>query len=172
MARYYNLPVEASAGGSDHHVPSIQAGYERALNFILPVLSQPDLLVAPGLLGGAMIFSPEQFIIDLEIVRRCWRLARGINTAAEEWLEETISQVGPGGNFLAQRSTRTALHNGELYLSNLGFHGPYEQWEVQGKSDILQEARDQVHRIINAHQPLPFDDEVEKELRKLQKSAS
>lgn len=172
MARYYNLPVEASAGGSDHHVPSIQAGYERALNFILPVLSQPDLLVAPGLLGGAMIFSPEQFIIDLEIVRRCWRLARGISTAPEEWLEEAISHVGPGGNFLAQRSTRTALRNGELYLSNLGFHEPYEQWEAQGRPDILEEARDQLHRIIDAHQPIPFDDEVEKELSKLQKSAS
>ena len=172
MARYYNLPVEASAGGSDQHVPSIQAGYERALNFILPVLSKPDLLVAPGLLGGSMIFSPEQFIIDLEIVRRCWRLARGINTAAEEWLEEAISHVGPGGNFLAQRSTRTALRTGELYLSHLGYHEPYERWEAQNRPDILDEARDQYHRIIDAHQPLPFDDEVDQELRKLQESAS
>jgi len=172
MARCYNLPVEASAGGSDHYIPGIQVGYERALNFILPVISQPDLLVAPGLLGGAMIFSPEQFIIDLDIVRRCRRLARGINTAPERWLEEAISHVGPGGHFLTQPSTRTALRTGEVYISNLGCHEPYERWVAQAKPDILEEARDQYHRIIETYQPLPFDNEVEKELRQLQKSAS
>jgi trimethylamine--corrinoid protein Co-methyltransferase len=172
ISRYYNLPVEASAGGSDHHVPSIQAGYERALNFILPVLAQPDLLVAPGLLGGSMIFCPEQIIIDLEILRRCWRLAGGISTRPEKWLEEAISRVGPGGNFLGQRSTRAALRAGELYVSNLGCHEPFERWEAQDRPDILEEARDQFHRMIETHHPLPFDEAIEKELRQLQKSAS
>jgi trimethylamine--corrinoid protein Co-methyltransferase len=172
LARFYDLPVETSTGGSDHHIPSIQAGYERALNFILPVLSKPDLLVSPGLLGGSLIFSPEQFIIDLEILHRCRRLARGISTAPEKWLEEVISRVGPGGNFLTQRSTRTALHAGELYIADMGFHETYETWEAQERPDILKEASNQYHKIINAHKPLPFDDETEKELRKLQKAAS
>jgi trimethylamine--corrinoid protein Co-methyltransferase len=172
LARYYDLPVEASTGGSDQHVPSIQAGYERALNFILPVLSQPDLLVSPGLLGGSMIFSPEQFIIDLEILRRCKRLAQGIGTEPEKWLGEVISLVGPGGNFLAQRSTRTALRAGELYLANMGFHESYENWEAQERPDILEEAGDLYLNITATHQPLPFSEEVEKELRQLQKIAS
>lgn len=171
LARYYDLPVETSTGGSDHYIPSIQAGYERALNFILPVLSQPDLLVSPGLLGGSLIFSPQQFIIDLEILRRCRRLAQGISTESEKWLEEVISSVGPGGNFLGQRSTRTALRAGELYVAHMGFHESYENWEAQGRPDILKEASIQYQRIIDAYQPLPFDDEVEEELRKLQKSA-
>jgi trimethylamine--corrinoid protein Co-methyltransferase len=119
-----------------------------------------------------MIFSPEQFIIDLEIIRRCQRLRQGISTSPEEWLEDTITNVGPGGNFLGQRSTRAALRTGELYLSKLGCHEPYERWEDLGKPDILEEARDQYYRIIDNHQLLPFDDDVENELRKLQKTAS
>jgi trimethylamine--corrinoid protein Co-methyltransferase len=172
IARYYHLPVEASAGGSDHHVPGIQAGYERALNFTLPVLSNPDLLVAPGLLGGAMIFSPEQFIIDLEIVRRCRRLARGISTRPEKWLDEVIFRVGPGGNYLAQRSTRTALRVGEIYVSSLGCHEPYERWDAQDRPDILEEAREEYLRILDTYRPLPFDVTVEQELSRLQKSAN
>ena len=78
MARFYQLPVEASAGGSDHSIPGIQSAYERALNFSLPILAKPDLLVAPGLLGGSTIFSPEQLMIDLEVIRRCKRLSQGI----------------------------------------------------------------------------------------------
>ncbi len=171
MARYYHLPVEASAGGSDHHVPGIQAGYERALNFILPILSHPDLLVAPGLLGGSMIFSPEQFIIDLEIIRRCKRLARGIGTSLDKWLEDVIAQVGPGGNYLAQPSTRAALHAGELYISHLGWREPYERWEADGKPDILEQAREEFGRLIQDYQPLPLDDAMERELTRLQQSA-
>jgi glycosyltransferase involved in cell wall biosynthesis len=93
--------------------------------------------LAKVILHGFLI-ETGQFVIDLEILRRCWRLARGISTAPEKWLEEVISQVGPGGNFLTQRSTRTALRAGELYVANMGFHESYEHWEAQGRPDILE----------------------------------
>jgi trimethylamine---corrinoid protein Co-methyltransferase len=171
MARYYGLPVEASAGGSDQHVPGIQAGYERALNFTLPVLSQPDLLVGLGLLGGSMIFSPEQLIIDLEIVRRCKRLGRGIETGPEKWLEAVIARVGPGGQFLAQPSTRQALRDGEVYVSRFGSHMAYERWEAAGKPDLLEDAREQIAQILSSHQPLPLDEAAERELERIEKFA-
>jgi len=171
LARFYGLPVEASTGGSDHHVPSTQAGFERALNFVLPVLARPDLLVAPGLLGGSMIFSPEQFMIDMEILRRCQRLSRGISTGSEAWLDDVVAQVGPGGNFLAQRSTVEALRAGELYTYGIGWHETFERWEAQDRPDILDEARNQVEQILKDHQPLPFPPEVERELSRLQQAA-
>ncbi|NIN65203.1 MAG: [trimethylamine--corrinoid protein] Co-methyltransferase, partial [Anaerolineae bacterium] len=71
MGRFYGLPVEASGMGTDHHVPGIQPGYERALNGMLPMLSWPDILVGPGLLGGSMILSLEQLLIDVEVFRMC-----------------------------------------------------------------------------------------------------
>ncbi len=137
IARYYQLPVEASVGGSDQHMPCIQAGYERALNYALPVMSRPDLLVAPGLLGGSTIFSPEQLIIDLEVIRRCKRLNQGIATGEDKWLGEIVSTVGPGGNYLTQRSTRELVRSGEIYFSQLGRHGTYEQWTSAGSPDLL-----------------------------------
>lgn len=77
MARHYGLPVEASTGATDHHVPGIQAGYERAMGWTLPALAWPDILVGPGLLGGSTILSLEQLLIDVEVFRRCVRLRRG-----------------------------------------------------------------------------------------------
>ncbi|MEW5871634.1 MAG: trimethylamine methyltransferase family protein [Chloroflexota bacterium] len=171
MARYYELPVESSAGGSDQQVPGIQAGYERALNYVLPILSQPDLLVGPGLLGGSMTFSPEQLVIDLEIVRRCKRLSRGIDTNEEEWLDRIIAGVEPGGNFLVQPSTRRALRSGELYLGQFGLHETYERWEADGKPNLLEIARQQVAQIISSHQPLPLDEVTQRALALLEKSA-
>jgi trimethylamine--corrinoid protein Co-methyltransferase len=171
MANHYGLPVEASAGGSDHHLPGIQAGYERALNFVLPVLSTPHLLVGPGLLGGSMVFSPEQLMIDLEVVRRCRRLARGIATGPEKWLGEVIDRVGPGGNFMAQKSTRQAWHDGEVYLSRFGCHGPYEAWQQEDCPDLLQEARRQIDQVLAGHAPLPFDEGTRRELDRIRSRA-
>jgi trimethylamine--corrinoid protein Co-methyltransferase len=171
MARYYNLPVESSTGGTDHHVPGIQAGYERALNWVLPVLSWPDILVGPGLLGGSTILSLEQLMIDLEIYRRCKRLSDGIDTGADKWLIDAIEEIGPGGNFLNQRSTRQTMRSGEWYISELGVHTSFEEWEQAGKPTLIEEAREKVYRILASYQPRPLDDAVERELERIERSA-
>ena len=71
-----------------------KSGYERALNYALPIMARPDLLVAPGLLGGSTIFSPEQLMIDVEVIRRCKRLCQGIGSGTEKWLGEVIATIG------------------------------------------------------------------------------
>ncbi len=171
MARYYGLPVEASGMGTDHHVPSIQAGYERALTGLLPTLAWPDILVAPGLLGGAMILSFEQLLIDVEVFKMCKQVRRGILTDKEKWLEELIDRIGPGGHFLLEDSTVANIRGGEWHLSRLGAHDTFEDWEMAGKPTLLEEARQKVEHILATHQPLPFDDEVERELDRIQKRA-
>ena len=172
MGRYYGLPVQASTGGTDHHIPGIQAGYERGINWTLPVLSWPDLLVGPGLLGGSMILSLEQLVIDIEIFRRCKRLAYGIGSAENQWLDDVIAAVGPGGNFLNQRSTREALRSGEWYISKLGVHSTFEGWVAAGRPTLLEDAHREIDRILSAYQPLPLDEAVERELDSIQKRAA
>ncbi|HSB66170.1 MAG TPA: trimethylamine methyltransferase family protein [Anaerolineales bacterium] len=171
VARMYQLPVEASVGGSDQHIPCLQAGYERALNYSLPILSKPDLLVAPGLLGGSTIFSPEQLFIDLEVIRRCKRLNQGIFSSEDKWLGDVISTLGPGGNYLVHPSTRKQVHSGEIYFSRLGLHGSYEQWVQAGSPDLLCEIHSRIGEALARHHPLPLPPEAEKELTHLEKRA-
>ena len=171
MARYYGLPVEASGGGTDHYVPGIQPGYERALSSLLPVLSWPDILVGPGLLGGSMILSLEQLLIDVEVFRMCKRASQGIASDGDKWLEDVISSVGPGGGFLSERSTVSGIRGGEWYVSKIGLHDTFEAWEADGRPMLLEEAREKVERILATHQPLPLDEDVERELDRIQKRA-
>jgi trimethylamine--corrinoid protein Co-methyltransferase len=171
IARFYQLPVEASVGGSDQHVPCIQAGYERALNYTLPILARPDLLVAPGLLGGSTIFSPEQLIMDVEVIQRCKRLSQGIGSGAEKWLGEVIATLGSGGNYLTHASTRKAVRSGEIYFSKLGLHGTYDQWVSSGSPDLLSEIRQNIRELLSIKQPLPLSESAERELEYLEKRA-
>lgn len=157
--------------GTDHHVPSIQAGYERALNGMLPMLSWPDILVGPGLLGGSMILSLEQALVDVEVFRMCKRAHQGIATEARDWLEEVIGNVEAGGNFLGERSTVSRVHDGEWHVSQLGVHDTFEGWDAAGRPTLLEEAREKVEEILATHEPLPLDEDVEKELDRIEKSA-
>ena len=171
VARMYQLPVEASVGGSDHYLPCLQAGYERALNYSLPILARPDLLVAPGLLGGSTVFSPEQLLIDLEVIRRCKRLNQGIHGSEDKWLGEVIATLGPGGNYLTHPTTRKQVRSGEIYFSQLGLHGSYENWLQAGSPDLLCELHEYIESILSKHQPLALTEEAERELANIETRA-
>jgi trimethylamine--corrinoid protein Co-methyltransferase len=167
MGRYYGVPVEAAGMGStDHQVPSIQAGYEGALNGLLPTLSWPDILVGPGLLG-AMTLSLEQLLIDVEVFRMCKRIHQGIAADADSWLEEVVSAVGPGGHYVGERSTQRRAHEGEWYLSQLGMHDTFDSWDAAGRPTLVEEARDMVNQMLATHKPLPLDEDVERELQRI-----
>ncbi len=167
MARFYGLPVEASVGGTDAHLPGAQAASERAVNWLLPVLSWPDLLVGPGLLGGSTVLSLEQLVLDVEGFRRGLRLRRGIDAALEEAVEAALDEVGPGGDFLARPATRRATHHGEWYLDRLGVHDTWEHWVAAGRPDVVDDARRMATELLAAHRPLPMDEATARELATL-----
>ena len=171
MARYYGLPAESSGLGSDAHVPDIQAAYERAMNGLMPMLSWPDLLVGPGLLGGSMVLSLEQMVIDVEIFRMARRAHQGIRANEGRWLEASIADVGPAGHFMAEEPTVQAIRDGEWYISQLGIHDTFEDWEAVRRPTVLQDAREQVDQILSSHEPLPLDEGVERELEEIERRA-
>jgi trimethylamine--corrinoid protein Co-methyltransferase len=168
MGRFYGFPVEAGTGGTDQYYPGAQAGYERAINWTLPTLSWPDILVGPGLLGGSTILCIEQMVMDVEIFRRCSRLSEGIHTSDDRWLEDAIVAAGHGGNFLNQKSTLKSLRDGKFYLSGMGFHDTYEKWKKANMPDIVDEIQDVTKKILFNYQPLPLDPLVDRELDRLE----
>ena len=172
MASYYGLPAEASGFGTEHYVPSSQASFERALNALLPILSWPDILVGPGLLGGSTILSFEQLLFDVEVFRRGNQARRGIVSDRGKWLEDVIEQVKPGGNFLLEPSTVDAIHEGEWYVSQLGNHDSYEAWTAAGRPTLIEEIRAKVEQMIHTHLPLPLGEDVERELNSIKKRAA
>jgi trimethylamine--corrinoid protein Co-methyltransferase len=171
MARYYGLPVEGTGGGTDTFAPGIQASYERAMNLLIPMLSWPDLMVGCGLLGGSMILSLEQLVIDAEVFRMAKQAHRGILTHKEMWLDDVIQRVGPGGNYLGEKSTVANVRSGEWLIPDIGVHESQKAWENAGKVDILEEARAKVEHLLSTHKPLPLGEDIKKELNHIQKRA-
>ncbi len=172
MARRYGLPVEASGCGTDQFVPGVQAAFEKAATAMVSGLALPDILVGPGMLAGAMVLSYEQLLIDCEIFRIVGKAQAGIAVADDLWLDEVHAEVGPGGDFLAQPSTRRHARSGEFYLPRLGMHDTYDAWRAAGSKDIVDEARTRVEELLASHVPLPLDDDVSRALDELALAAS
>jgi trimethylamine--corrinoid protein Co-methyltransferase len=141
------------------------------MNGLLAALAWPDILVGCGLTGGSMVLSLEQLLIDVEIFRMSKRSRQGIASGEDKWLEDVIHRVGPGGNFLSETSTVRAIREGELYVSQIGWHDTFEAWEAAGRPTLLEEAREKVGQILATHQVLPLDEDVERELDRIQKRA-
>jgi trimethylamine--corrinoid protein Co-methyltransferase len=171
MARYYGLPAESSGMGTDHYVPGIQPAYERTVGGMLPALSWPDILVGPGLLGGSMILCLEQLLIDVEVFRMFKRIRAGIDAADEKWLVEVINRQGPGGAFLATRSTVRGVRGGEWYIPQIGWHDTFDAWQAEGRPDLIEEMRDEVNKVLATHEPLPLSEEVVRELHRIEQRA-
>ena len=172
MARHYGLPVMGSACGTDAYLPGQQAGYEKAFSSLFGQLSWPDLMVGPGCLAGATILSHAQLLIDVEVFRMCRKAHEGIDTSDDRWLVDVLARRGPGGHFVAERSTRVNARSGEYYLPGLGVHEPLEAWEAAGRPSVVDEAARRATELLATHHPLPLGEDVERELGKLRVRAA
>jgi len=128
-------------------------------------------MVGPGLLGGSMILSFEQLLIDIEIFRMNKQSHRGIVATEEQWLDEVIERVGPAGNYLGELSTVRGIRSGVWLTDRLGVHEPLQSWERAGKPTILEEVQEKIEAILATHKPLPLGDIVEKELAEISRRA-
>ena len=135
MARHYGFPVLASGCGTDHFVPSLQAAYEKALSALLVTLSWPDLLVGPGMLGGASVMSFEQLVMDVEVFRAARAAHEGITVSDESWLDEAVAHVDFGGSFLFEKSTKENVRRGEWVMSRFGLHDTRRRLGAQRLAD-------------------------------------
>ena len=171
MARFYDLPAESSGFCTQTFAPDLQTAWEKANGGLLVTLSDPDILVGPGLLGGATVLSLEQIVLDIEEWRLACQARAGVPVRDELWLDDVLGTVGPGGSFLGERSTRVNVRAGEWRLSDLGVYGGHDAWRAAGSPTTLDYAHGKVGEILDAHRTLPFDDDVAAALAAVQKRA-
>lgn len=171
MARHYGLPVMGSGSGTDAYTPGAQAGYEKTGSSLVGMLAGPDLLVGPGSLGGAMVYAREQVLIDVEIFRMCEFARRGVTVRDDLWLDDVVARVGPGGQFIGERSTRANMRDGEWFVPGLGVRLPPEAWQAAGRPSVCDQARRRADELLAGRRELPLGEDVERALRQLYERA-
>jgi trimethylamine---corrinoid protein Co-methyltransferase len=105
LARHYRAYYSGHAGLSDAKLPSVEAGYQKALTAIPTLLACGSFWMDAGLLSIDEVCSPVQLILDNEFLGALERFTRQSQISEESIGLETILEVGPGGHFLDKRHT-------------------------------------------------------------------
>jgi trimethylamine--corrinoid protein Co-methyltransferase len=166
MAQFYQVPYYSTGGMSDSKIPDCQAGYESAATMMIVALAGANYIHdAFGLLEFCTTLSYEKMVIDNEIAGIALRAVRGIEVTPETIAKDIISEVGPGGNFLAHRHTARHVRR-EFFFPKVANRQGRKDWEASGSTDAAARAREMAQMILREHRPLGFSEDLEALLRK------
>lgn len=164
LHEYYGCPSGIHAGKTDACVPNAQAGFEKALSTLTPLLFGATGIGTLGQVDVAGItYSPVQLVIDDEIVGCIRRIFKGFEVTPETLALDVIKDVGPGGNFLTHPFTAKNFRN-EFYLSNVVERLPWDAWNAQEIKGIENRAAEKARKLMAEHDPHPLTSDQEREI--------
>lgn len=156
ISEYYGCPSGVHGGKTDSCFSNLQAGVEKALSTALPVLAGAVGIGTVGHIENAVTFSPQQLVIDNEIVRGVRHILRPIEVNDQTLALDTIRKVGIGGNYLEEDHTAEHFRQ-ELFLSPLFQTVPWAAAHG-GKDGHLEEKAMQIARRLWSEKPEPVLD--------------
>jgi trimethylamine---corrinoid protein Co-methyltransferase len=113
LARFYQIPTYACAADTDAKIGNVQAGMEKMAGMFGALSDGIDITINAGALGRASTASPEQLIIDHEMLVYLERIERGIHVDEETLALDTIRALGPRGDYMDVEHTRRFLRTDE-----------------------------------------------------------
>lgn len=170
IARYYGLHATVYGLNTSAKVPGAQAGYEKVMSGVLPVLAGADVVYGGGGLDGGMAASYEELVIDNEICKALLTLAQGIEVNDETMALEVVHKVGPAGHFLTEKHTLNNFKK-EHFLPELANRDSYDVWKKKGGKEIVAVAKEKAKKILKEHWPTPLDKDIQKEIDGILKRA-
>jgi trimethylamine--corrinoid protein Co-methyltransferase len=115
---YYGCPSGTHGGKTDACYPGIQAGMEKVMSMLFPLLAGSVGIGTMGHLENAVTFSPQQLVIDNEIAGSVRHMLKGFEVNQETLAVDVIKAIGPRGTFLEHEHTLRFLRE-ELFPSRL-----------------------------------------------------
>jgi trimethylamine--corrinoid protein Co-methyltransferase len=115
---YYGCPSGTHGGKTDACHPGVQAGMEKVMSMLFPLLAGSVGIGTMGHLENAVTFSPQQLVIDNEIAGSVRHMLKGFEVTEETLAIDAIKDIGPNGTFLEHDHTLYHLRN-EVFPSKM-----------------------------------------------------
>jgi trimethylamine:corrinoid methyltransferase-like protein len=149
------------AGSNDSRVFDAAAVADLTASMLIAFHSRPALCGYLGMIDGGLTFSLHALLFCHELASMLRSLWRGIRVDDEMLALDLVREVGPRGNYLAQRHTakhcRTELWR-PRYLAAAGFTGSPER-------DLVARIDAHLAEILEAHRCVPLAEPLRGELR-------
>ena len=165
MARFYGLPLRSS-GVCAANVPDGQAMWETSNSLWAAVQSGTNMVYhAAGWLEGGLIASPENFIMDCEMLQQIERYFEPATyaTGPDDIALDAIREVGHDGHFFGIQHTQDRYEEA-FYQPFLSDWRNYEAWQLSGAVWTAERAHAVFKEIIASFEPPAMDDAIREEL--------
>ena len=170
MADYYRMPSFIAGPETDSKLIDVQDGHEKTLTGTLGTLAGASMHFGPGMLENGLSFSPEQLLIDNDIISMLKYTSNGIEVNDSTLCLDDIDQVGPGGNFLSL--PRTLAEINDQSSPEFFDRTDIQQWmDAKGGRDAAMCAHDKVKDLMKNYHAEPIDKDIIKELQAIVKKA-
>jgi len=143
LAKYYGVPSDVYGLSTNSKTPDEHTAIEKSMVGLLPALAGANFLSDGGAIDMGMTASPEQLVIDNEILDMIFRASRGIDVNPETLAVGLIEKIGPGGHFVSDEHTRK-YYVAEHFVPKLCDRTVRADWERAGSKEIVCGARDKV----------------------------
>ncbi|MFH1928317.1 MAG: trimethylamine methyltransferase family protein [Chloroflexota bacterium] len=157
LAEFYGRPGGCHGGKTDACTPGVQAGVEKALSIIFPILAGATGVGTLGHVENALTFSYEQLVIDNEIAGYIKRMLQGFEVSEETIALDVIKEVGIGGSYLTHPHTARSFRR-EFWFPELMERFPWETWDRQETKGMEARARAKAQEILAEHHPTLLTD--------------
>ena len=162
LARMFKLPSRGNGTLTDAKWVGVQSGYESMMTLLTSLQSKPNFILhCAGILDSFAAMSYEQYIVDLEIMRRAYRYLQPVEIDEAALSFEVIRKIGPGGEFLTSDDTlekvRTHAWTSEIDLKDL----------LPGKTlndQFLENIHTKLQLMLESYRKPELDQDIQKSL--------
>lgn len=144
---FYGFDFGQGTCYSDSSYPGAQISIEKVFKFFISGLTG-HFNYSVGIINNGKCFSPEQALIDIEIVEMLIRFFKGLKVSDENACIDLINKVGIGGSFLAEEHTLLNFKK-DLFLSKLFNKKVSSSLRNDMENDIIKKANIQVKKILS-----------------------
>jgi trimethylamine--corrinoid protein Co-methyltransferase len=127
---------------------------EGTLSVYTQALCGSNLVHDVGFLESGMTSSFEMLVAMDEVIGMVKQIIKPVKINRETLALDVIDQVGPGGNFIAEKHTMD--HFREFWVPGLLDRQNYEAWAGEGKPNLGDRIRSKVNNLLSEHNPEPL----------------
>ncbi len=165
IARYYNIPSVISGGICDSKAPDFQSGIETMMNAMIQNLAGATNVFGAGLIELGMTFSLEQAVMVDDMIPLINKIKEGVEVTEETLMFDTIKEVGPGGEYIAQPSTLAGMFSHtapKIFDRNM-----YDAWKGEGAKYTIELAHERVVDILQNHMVEPLTNDAQARIKEI-----
>jgi trimethylamine--corrinoid protein Co-methyltransferase len=148
-----------------------QNALEKTHAAMASALSGANMIALIGSVSQELAWSPLQAILDNDLAGIIGRYIEGFSVDHDSMAVELIEAVGPvPGTFLNRNHTRLNWRR-EYFVPRTSDRSSYQQWVGNGKTSMLDHARERMEELLSTHKPKPISAREDAEIHRILEDA-